>query len=146
MHLLLFGTQAAAVHFGATVPAIDLARCVGVEGILSFFLMLVIISVATDRRVSGAVPGLAIGMAVALCGLFGGPLTGCSMNPARSLAPALFAGGSALGFVWPYLVGPVIGAALAARVYELIRGGDHHGQGAPNDLEMALERVELASR
>ncbi|AIE86287.1 MIP/aquaporin family protein [Fimbriimonas ginsengisoli] len=141
LHAVLFGGLAKAVGFGATQPTVDLARCLGIEATLTFFLMLVIISVATDRRANGAVPGLAIGMAVALCGLFGGPLTGCSMNPARSLAPALFAGGPALAAYWPYLVGPVIGACLAALVYEAIRGGDEHGQGAPNDLELALEKV-----
>lgn len=134
LHALLFGSLASAASYGATMPTVDLARCVGIEAVLTFFLMLVIVSVATDGRVDGAVPGLAIGTAVAMCGLFGGPLTGCSMNPARSLAPAVFAGRRALADLWPYFVGPVLGAVLAAVVYEAIRGGDEHGQGAPNDL------------
>ncbi len=141
LHALLFGSLAASASFGATVPAIDAFRAVGVEAVLTFFLMLVIISVATDRRVNGAVPGLAIGMAVTFCGLFAGPLTGCSMNPARSLGPALFAGGTPLSSYWIYVLGPVLGAGISALVYEAIRGGDHHGQGAPNDLEQSLEKI-----
>lgn len=133
----LFGERVAAVRYGATLPHVDPLRTLGIEAILTFFLMLVVASVATDRRTDGAVPGLAIGMAVAACGLFGGPLTGCSMNPARSLGPALFAG----SVFWPYLLGPTLGAGAAALVYEAIRGGDEHGKDAPNDLEMALERT-----
>ncbi|RYG23205.1 MIP family channel protein, partial [bacterium] len=145
VHALLFGDLARAARFGATVPVVDGFRAVGVEALLTFFLMLVIVSVATDRRVNGAVPGLAIGMAVALCGLFGGPLSGCSMNPARSFGPALFAGGAALSSLWIYVVGPVLGACAAAVLYEAIRGGDEHAQGAPNDLEVALEKVRIAA-
>lgn len=141
LHFAMIGDLASAVSFGATMPSGAAGVSVGMEVCLTFFLMLVIISVATDRRVNGAVPGLAIGMAVALCGLFGGPVSGCSMNPARSLGPAIFGGGAALGSYWIYVVGPVIGAALAAVVYEWVRGGDEHGKGAPNDLEVALERI-----
>ena len=145
VHWLAFADRARAVQFGATIPAVPLGACLTIEVLLTFFLMLVVISVATDRRVDGAVPGLAIGMTVTLCGLFGGPLTGCSMNPARSLGPALFAGGPALTYWWIYLVGPVAGAVGAAVIYELIRGGDHHGQNAPNDIETALERITASS-
>jgi MIP family channel proteins len=140
-HFALFPALAATVHYGATMPHVDIPRAIALEATLTFFLMFTIMSVATDRRVNGAIPGLAIGMVVALCGLFGGPLTGCSMNPARSLGPAILAGGQALSVWWFYLVGPIIGAVLGALAYEAIRGGDHHGQGAPNDLEMALEKV-----
>jgi glycerol uptake facilitator-like aquaporin len=73
--------------------------------------------------------------------LIGGAITGGSMNPARSLGPALFAGGRPLAVWWVYLLGPAAGAALAARVYELIRGGTEHAQGAPNELFEALREV-----
>jgi MIP family channel proteins len=120
---------------GAHVPAPGpLLRAVGVEAVLTFFLMLVIISVATDKRVNGAVPGLAIGLTVVFDVLIGGPITGGSMNPARSLGPALFAGGAALSSYWLYVVGPVLGAVVAARIYEAVRGNEEHAQGAPNDL------------
>jgi len=138
---LLFGPG-----YGAHVPGMaSLGRAVGTEAALTFFLMLVIISVATDRRVNGAVPGLAIGLTVVFAVWIGGPATGGSMNPARSLGPALFAGGAALTHYWIYVFGPAIGAVVAARLYEAIRGGEQHGQGAPNDLAVALEEMERTS-
>lgn len=134
---LLFG----AGH-GAHVPTPGpVTRAVGMEAVLTFFLMLVIIAVATDRRANGAVPGLAIGLTVVFDVLIGGPVTGGSMNPARSLGPALFAGGAALTHYWVYLVGPMLGAAMAARLYEAVRGGEEHAQGAPNDLYQALSDI-----
>ena len=91
--------------------------------LLTFFLMLVIIAVATDPRVPGAVPGLAIGITVACCALFGGPVTGASMNPARSFGPALVSG--EWRDFWVYVIGPVAGAAAGALAYQLVRG--EHG-------------------
>jgi MIP family channel proteins len=133
---LLFG----AGH-GTHVPSVGVPTAIGIEALLSFLLMLVIISVATDRRVNGAIPGLAIGLMVVLDVWIGGAATGGSMNPARSLGPAVFAGGAALSGYWVYVVGPVIGTVLAARLYEAMRGGVEHAQGAPNDLFAALERI-----
>ena len=103
--------------------------------------MLVIIAVATDKRAHGAVPGIAIGLTVVFDVLIGGAITGGSMNPARSLGPALFAGGAALSNYWVYVVGPIIGAVFAAKLYETMRGGEEHAQGAPNDLYEALEEI-----
>ena len=134
---LLFGPG-----HGAHVPAPGpLGRAVGMEAVLTFFLMLVIIAVATDRRANGAVPGLAIGLTVVFDVLIGGPVTGGSMNPARSLGPALFAGGAALTHSWVYVVGPAVGAVIAAWLYEMMRGGEQHAQGAPNDLYEALAEI-----
>ena len=90
-----------------------------VEVILSFALMFVIISVATDSRAVGELAGIAIGSTVALCAFVGGPLTNASMNPARSLGPALFSGG--ILEVWPYFLAPVLGTLMGAKVYEWIR-------------------------
>jgi len=104
--------------------------------------MLVIIAVATDKRVTGAVPGLAIGLTVVFDVLIGGPVSGGSMNPARSLGPALFAGHAALSVYWVYVVGPVLGAVIAARLYEAIRGDESYAQGAPNDIYEALQEIE----
>ena len=134
---LLFGGGHGA-HIPAAGPP---ARAVAVEAVLTFFLMLVIVSVATDKRVNGAVPGLAIGLTVVFDVLIGGPITGGSMNPARSLGPALFAGGAAMASWWIYVVGPMAGAVVAARLYEGMRGSEEHGQGAPNDLYVALAEV-----
>jgi MIP family channel proteins len=120
---------------GAHVPGIGAnPRAAGVEASLTFLLMLVIMAVATDRRAHGAVPGLAIGLTVVFAVFIGGPVTGGSMNPARSLGPALFAGGAALTDYWVYVIGPAIGAVLAARLYEALRGGEEHAKGAPDDL------------
>ncbi len=142
IHRLLIGAQAAAVGYGATLPTVDVGRAIGIEAFLTLFLVLVIISVATDKRVNGAVPGIAIGITVAICILFGGPLTGASMNPARSLGPAVFAGGAALSQLWLYIVGTLLGAVAAAGIYEWIRGGQEHAQGAPNDLYAALRDLK----
>lgn len=114
------------------------------EAVLTFFLMLVIIAVATDRRVGNAVPGIAIGLTVVMNVLVGGPVSGGSMNPARSFGPALFAGGAALSCCWVYVVGPAIGAVLGARLYEALRGSEEHAQGAPNELWAALQQIEQA--
>jgi hypothetical protein len=65
------------------------------------------------------------------------------MNPARSLGPALFAGGAAMANYWIYIVGPILGALVAARLYEAIRGSEQHAQGAPNDLYQALHDIEV---
>ncbi len=135
---LLFG-GGHGVHIPVSGPIL---RAVGVEAILTFFLMLVIIAVATDKRANGAVPGLAIGLTVVFDVLIGGAITGGSMNPARSLGPALFSGMAALSVYWVYVVGPVIGAVAASLLYESIRGGEHHAQSAPNDIADALDAIE----
>jgi MIP family channel proteins len=135
---LLFGPGRGA-HIPAPGPV---WRDIGLEAALTFLLMLVIIAVATDRRANGAVPGLAIGLTVVVDVLIGGPVTGGSMNPARSLGPALFAGGPALAHYGIYVAGPALGAVIAARLYEAVRGGEQHAQGAPNDLYQALRDIE----
>jgi glycerol uptake facilitator-like aquaporin len=91
---------------------------------MSALLMLVIISVATDTRAVGAPAALAIGATIALDALFGGPLTGASMNPARSFAPAVVSG--QWRDFWVYLAGPLVGAPLGALAYQLVRG-EHPG-------------------
>ncbi len=109
---------------GATVPTIAVGRAVVVEGVMSALLMLVILSVATDTRAAGAPAAIAIGAAIALDAMFGGPLTGASMNPARSFGPALVSG--QWRDFWVYLVGPLIGAPLGAFAYQFVRG-EHPG-------------------
>lgn len=107
-------------HLGATLPSIAVGRAVIVEGVMSALLMLVILSVATDTRAAGAPAAIAIGATIALDALFGGPLTGASMNPARSFAPALVAG--EWKDFWVYLAGPLAGAPLGAFAYQFVRG------------------------
>ncbi|MFN8631118.1 MAG: MIP family channel protein [Chloroflexota bacterium] len=120
--LLLRATLGGAVPLGVTQPAGSDAQALAWEAVLTFALMLVITAVATDTRAVGEAAALAIGGAVALGALVGGPLTGASMNPARSIGPALVAGD--IGSLWVYLAGPVIGAASAAACYRYLRGPD----------------------
>lgn len=117
-------------NFGATGISISLSGAFLVEVILSFALMFVITSVATDSRAVGELAGIAIGSTVALCAFVGGPLTNASMNPARSIAPAIFSG--QYGTLWLFILAPVIGAILGAKTYEWIRcqkegNDDKHG-------------------
>jgi len=102
------------------VPTVGVGSALVYEAILTMFLMFVITAVATDTRAVGAGAAIAIGGTVALGALFGGPVTGASMNPARSFGPALAAG--EWHDFWIYIVGPVIGAALGALAYQLVRG------------------------
>jgi aquaporin NIP len=104
---------------GATLPSGSEGQAFLWELILTFFLMLVIMSVATDTRAVGEAAAIAIGGTVGLDAMFGGPLTGASMNPARSLGPALVSGH--LASLWLYLVAPLVGATLAAAAYQFIR-------------------------
>ncbi len=102
---------------GATVYAGPVAQALVLEAILTFVLMLVIIHVATGSREVGTLAGIAIGATVALEALFAGQITGASMNPARSLGPALV-GGEMAG-LWLYVVGPVAGGLLGVGVWQL---------------------------
>lgn len=107
-------------QLGATVPSIGTGSALLYEIVLTAFLMFVITAVATDTRAVGAAAAIAIGGTVGLDALFGGPVTGASMNPARSFGPALAAG--EWESFWIYVVGPVVGAALGALAYQLVRG------------------------
>ena len=82
--------------------------------------MFVIMAVATDTRAVGAGAAIAIGGTVGLDALFGGPITGASMNPARSIGPALVSG--ELHDLWIYLLAPIAGAAIGALAYQAVRG------------------------
>ncbi len=116
---LLAAWSAKPAALGATVPSIDTGAALAYETLMTAVLMFVIVAVATDTRAVGAGAAIAIGGAVALDALFGGPLTGASMNPARSFGPAL-AAGEWTSF-WIYVVGPTVGAALGAAAYQLVR-------------------------
>lgn len=107
-------------RMGATIPAVSVAGALAVEWLLSFALMFVIMAVATDRRVADGFAAIAVGLTVGFCAMMGGPLTGASMNPARSLGPALV--GAEWGAHWIYWAAPVTGMVAAARVYEWLRG------------------------
>jgi MIP family channel proteins len=114
---------------GATLPARALGIGTGgvfaIEWLLSFVLMLVIMAVATDERVADGFAAIAVGLAVGFCAMMGGPLTGASMNPARSLGPAVI--GGLWDAHWVYWVAPVTGMIAAARCYEYLRSASSYG-------------------
>jgi MIP family channel proteins len=107
-------------HLGATVPTVAAGSAFLYELLLTAFLMFVIMAVATDTRAVGAAAAIAIGGTIGLDALFGGPVTGASMNPARSFGPALVSG--EWRDFWIYVAGPVAGAALGGLAYQLVRG------------------------
>jgi glycerol uptake facilitator-like aquaporin len=114
---------------GTTLPHGSEGQAFLWEAVLTFFLMFVIISVATDERAVGANAAIAIGATVGLDALFGGPITGASMNPARSIAPAVISGETS--HLWLYIAAPVVGGALGALTYQFVRGErPHRGGGA----------------
>ena len=95
---------------GATQPAGSELQSLVLEFLLTGLLMFVILGVSTGAREKGITAGIAVGAVIGLEAMFAGPITGASMNPARSLGPALISGH--LGSLWLYLVGPIAGAAL----------------------------------
>ena len=107
-------------HVGATLPSLPVGAAFAIEWVLSFALMLVIMGVATDNRAPNGFAGIAVGLTVGFCALTGGPLTGASMNPARSFGPALI--GGAWTAHWIYWVAPITAMVTAARLYDLLRG------------------------
>ena len=115
----LFGREGG---LGATHPAhVGPTGALVLEAGLTLVLVVVILAVATDARAQGALAAVAIGSTVALEALVMGPVTGASMNPARSLAPALAGWDGA--DLWLYLAGPALGAAAGAALYGWLRAG-----------------------
>lgn len=130
--LLLSAWTEEPAHLGATLPSVSAPTALLYEIVLTAFLMFVITAVATDTRAVGAAAAIAIGGTVGLDALFGGPITGASMNPARSLGPALVSG--TWHDFWIYLTGPLIGAAVGVFAYQLVRG-PHPDTAAGNSTE-----------
>jgi aquaporin NIP len=118
--LLLAVWPSQPAELGTTLPSVGVGSALAYEAMLTAFLMFVIMAVATDTRAVGAGAPIAIGGTVGLDALFGGPITGASMNPARSIGPALASG--ELHDLWIYLVAPIAGAALGALAYQVVRG------------------------
>lgn len=118
---LLYALFGGVADLGATAPVGTATQSLVLECVLTFFLMFVITSVATDARAVGQMAGLAIGGTVMVAALFAGPISGASMNPARSLGPALAS--MNLDHLWIYLIAPVAGAIGGAFAYQFIRCG-----------------------
>lgn len=110
---------------GTTVPTVGVGSAFVYEVVLTAFLMFVIMAVATDARAVGAGAAIAIGGTVGLDALFGGPISGASMNPARSIGPALVTG--ELHDLWLYIAAPLVGAISGALAYQLVRGEHPRG-------------------
>ena len=120
--LLRLTWQGTPASLGATVPSVGAPAAFVYEFVLTALLMFVIVSVATDTRAVGSAAAIAIGATVGLDALFGGPVTGASMNPARSLGPAIVS--AEWTDLWIYLTAPVFGALAGALLYEAVRGAE----------------------
>ncbi|WP_299683277.1 MIP/aquaporin family protein [uncultured Tenacibaculum sp.] len=105
--------------YGATIPSTDAMRAFVLELLLTFFLMVTIINVSTGSKEVGVMAGIAIGGVVLLEAMFAGPITKASMNPVRSIAPALVSGH--LQHLWLYILAPIIGALLAVATCKLVK-------------------------
>jgi aquaporin NIP len=113
---MLFGNR---VYLGATLPMGSESQSFVLEAVLTAILMFVILSVSSGPKEVGIAAGIAIGGAIGLDAMFAGPICGASMNPARSLAPALVSGH--FTSLWIYLMAPMIGAALAVPCWRITR-------------------------
>ena len=113
-----------------TEPQHGVPAAPAMEVLLTLLLVTAILSTATRHRVIGANAALAVGAMIAACGLFSRPISGASMNPARSLAPALIAG--QFDHVWIYALGPLAGAVLALLLVNLL-----HGRPKPDEEKAA---------
>jgi aquaporin NIP len=141
---VLRGSLGARAHLGATLPSGSEGQAFLWELALSFFLMFVIMAVATDTRAVGEAAAIAIGGTIALDALVGGPISGASMNPARSLGPALVSGD--LHAFWIYLVAPFAGTAVGALAYQFVRGEGTPGTEPPLASRNSLSDADLAPR
>ena len=124
---LLFGPVA---NLGANQPAGSALQAVGLEVLVTATLMFVITAVATDTRAVGQMAAVAIGGTVALNLIWDGPISGASMNPARSFGPALLAG--VWNNHWVYWVGPLLGAVIGAALYQALRLPAHSPSAGKN--------------
>lgn len=114
---LLFGRTA---NVGATIPTSSFTAAFIFETITTFFLMFVIIGTATNAKITGKNSGIAVGLTVVLDGLLAAPISGGSMNPARSFGPAIF--GGTFSTYWIYFFAPVAGTLIAVAVSNLLQG------------------------
>jgi len=110
------------IALGTTAPRGSVGQSFLLEVLLTLFLMLVILCVSTGAKEKGIVAGVAVGAVIGLEALFAGPISGASMNPARSLGPAVVIG--RFDALWVYLAAPVLGALAAAMMFPLVRAED----------------------
>lgn len=122
LNFIFYGQQ---TTLGATLPAGAWPQSFALEFFLTFMLMFVIMGVAHDDRAEGLMAGVAIGSMIALEAILGGPVSGGSMNPARSFAPALISGN--FQWHWIYWAAPILGSVAGAWMYQLIQGNTRGG-------------------
>jgi MIP family channel proteins len=130
---ILRGSLGDVADVGTTLPSGSQGQSFLWELVLTFFLMFAIMAVATYTRAAGEAAAIAIGGTVCLDAMFGGPVSGASMNPARSLGPALVSG--ELHALWLYILAPLTGATLGAFAYQLVRGEPTQPAPQPESLE-----------
>lgn len=111
---------------GVTVPSVSIGQAFALEFLITFNLMFVVTAVATDTRAVGELAGIAVGATVMLNILVAGPSSGGSMNPVRTLGPAVAAGNYKA--VWIYLVAPTLGALAGAAIYKLVQLQEHEAE------------------
>lgn len=117
---------------GVTVPTVSVAQAFATEFIITFILLFVVTAVATDTRAVGELAGIAVGATVLLNILISGPTSGGSMNPVRTLGPAIAAGN--YKHIWIYLVAPTLGALAGAGVYTLVKLRDNNEAEPPRQV------------
>lgn len=117
--LILWYLFPSSEYLGATIPTVDVGRAFVMELLLTFFLMVVIINVSTGSKEIGIIAGIAVGAVVLLEAMFAGPITNASMNPARSIAPAIVAG--KMQHLWMYILAPILGAILAVISCKMVK-------------------------
>ena len=118
--LLLRASLGNIADVGATQPSGSQAQSFLWELVMTAFLMFVILAVATDTRAVGEAAAVAIGGTIALDAIFGGPISGASMNPMRSFGPAVASGN--FHAIWLYILAPLVGASIGALAYQFVRG------------------------
>jgi len=121
--LLLRSMFSNVAWLGATIPAGSPWQSLALEAVLTALLMFVILCVSTGPKETGVMAGIAIGGVIGLEAMFAGPICGASMNPSRTLAPALVSGH--LQSLWVYLAGPMIGSAVSVPCWRLTRGNTY---------------------
>lgn len=117
--LILWYLFPSSEYLGATIPTVDVGRAFVMELLLTFFLMVVIINVSSGSKEIGIIAGIAVGAVVLLEAMFAGPITNASMNPARSIAPAIVAG--KMQHLWMYILAPILGAILAVISCKMVK-------------------------
>jgi aquaporin Z len=113
---LMFGNR---VYLGATLPAGPAVQSFILEAVLTAVLMFVILCVSTGPKEIGVMAGIAVGGIIGLEAMFAGPISGASMNPVRSIAPAVVSGH--LAHLWVYVAAPILGAAIAVPCWRVTR-------------------------